>query len=55
MGFFGILSHHLQTMNSGLEMVQANYVFGSNTFYSTNKDRIGEERIFVIVHCPFED
>ena len=26
-----------------------------NLFYSTNKDKIGEERIFEIVNCPFED
>ena len=25
-----------------------------NIFFSTNKDKIGEEIIFEIVHCPFE-
>ena len=42
------------TVNSDLEMVLANHVSGKNIFYSTNKDKIGEERTFVILHCPFE-
>ena len=37
-----------------LEMVQAKHVSGKNKFYSTNKDKIGEEKIFEIVHFPFE-
>ena len=44
----------VHTVNFCLEMVQAKHVSGKNTFYSTNKDKIGEERIFEIVHCPFE-
>ena len=27
---------------------------GKNIFYSMNKEKIREEKIFEIVHCPFE-
>ena len=44
----------LHTMNFGSEMVQVKHVSGKNIFCSMNKDKIREERIFEIVHCPFE-
>ena len=37
-----VMSHR----NFGLEMVQAKHVSEKNRFYSTNKDKIREERIF---------
>ena len=43
-----------QTVNFSLEMEYAKYVSGKNIFYSINKDKIREERIFEIVHCRFE-
>ena len=42
------------TVNFGSEMVQAKHVSGKNIFCSMNKEKIREERIFEIVHCPFE-
>ena len=42
------------TVNSGSEIVWAKYVSEKNIFGSMNKDKIGEERIFEIIHCPFE-
>ena len=44
----------IHTANSGLEMVLAKHVSGKIIFYCTNKDKIGEEIIFEIVHCTFE-
>ena len=41
-------------MNFGSEMVYAKHVSGKNIFCSMNKEKIREERIFKIVHCPFE-
>ena len=41
-------------MNAGLEMVQAKHVSGKNIFWPSNKEKIGEERIFEIIHCPFD-
>ena len=46
------LSTH--TVNFGSEMVQAKHVSGKNIFCSMNKNKSEEERIFEIVHCPFE-
>ena len=43
-----------QTVNFGSEMVKAKHVSGKNIFCSTNKDKIGEETIFEIVHFPLE-
>ena len=42
------------TVNSGSAMVEAKHVSGKNIFCSINKEKIREERIFEIVHCPFE-
>ena len=44
----------IHTVNFGSEMVQAKHVSGKNIFCSMNKEKIREERIFEIVHCPFE-
>ena len=41
-------------MNFGSEMVQAKHVSGKDIFCSMNMEKIREERIFEIVHCPFE-
>ena len=41
-------------MNFGSEMVWAKDVSGKNIFCSMNEEIIGIERIFEIVHCPFE-
>ena len=48
---YGVSKH---TMNFGSEMVLAKHVSGYNIFSSMNKEKIREERIFEIVHCPFE-
>ena len=50
--YFSLSACH--PVNSGLRMVLAKYVSIENIFHSTNKDKLGEERIFEIVHCPFE-
>ena len=42
------------TVNFGSEMVQAKHVSGKNIFCSMNKEKIRKERIFEIIHCPFE-
>ena len=42
------------TVNFGSEMVLAKHASGKNIFCSMNKEKIKEERIFEIVHCPFE-
>ena len=42
-------------MNFGSEMVKAKHVSGKYIFCSMNKEKIREERIFEILHCPFED
>ena len=42
------------TVNFGSEMRSAKHVSGKNMFCSMNKEKIREERIFEIVHCPFE-
>ena len=44
----------IHTVNFGSEMVWAKHVSGKNIFCSMNKEKIREERIFEIVHCPFE-
>ena len=44
----------LPTVNFGSEMVQAKHVSGKNIFCSMNKEKIREERIFEIIHSPFE-
>ena len=44
----------VHTVNFGSEMVWAKNVSGKNIFCSTIKEKIREERIFEIVHCPFE-
>ena len=41
-------------MNFGSEMAQAEHVSGKDIFPSMNKEKVREERIFDIVHCPFE-
>ena len=46
--------NHFHTVNFGSEMVLAKHVSGKNIFCSMNKEKIMEERIFEIVHCPFE-
>ena len=43
-----------RTANFGSEMVQAKHVSGKNIFCSMNEEIIMEERVFEIVHCPFE-
>ena len=48
------LSCIFHAVNSGLEMAEEKYVSGKDIFYSNNKDKIGEERIFEIVYCPFD-
>ena len=42
------------TMNFGSKMLQAKHVSGKNIFCSMIKEKIREERIFEIIHCPFE-
>ena len=44
----------IQTVNFGSKIVKAKHVFGKNIFCSMKKDKIGEERIFQIVHFPIE-
>ena len=44
----------MHSVNSGSDMVQAKHVSGKNIFCSMNREKIREERIFEIVHCPFE-
>ena len=53
---FWNLNHldHFYTVNFGSEMGQAKHVSGKNTFCSMNREKIREERIFEIVHFPFE-
>ena len=46
--------HSLHTVNFSSEMVWAKHVSGKNIFCSINKEKIREEKIFEIVHCPFE-
>ena len=41
-------------VNFGSEMVKAKHVSGKNIFCSMNEEKTREERIFEIVHCPFE-
>ena len=41
-------------MNFDPEMVWAKHVSGKNIFFSMNKEKIRKERMFEIVHCPFE-
>ena len=48
------ISLTMYTMNFGSEMVQALQVYGKNMFCSMSKDKIEEEEIFEVVHCPFE-
>ena len=42
------------TVNFGSEMVLAKHVSRKNIFFSMNMEKIREEGIFEIVHCPFE-
>ena len=49
-----LISYSTHTVNFGFEMVQAKHVSRKNIFCSINKEKIREERIFEIVHCPFE-
>ena len=44
----------LHTMNFGSEMIQAKHISGKNIFCSMNEEKIREERIFEILHCPLE-
>ena len=45
---------YTHTVNFGSEMVKAKHVAGKNIFFSKNKEKVREERIFEIAHCPFE-
>ena len=49
-GLLKLLSLH--SVNFGSEMVQAKHVSGKNVFWSMNKEKIREERIFEMVNCP---
>ena len=46
--------YYVHTVNFGSEMLQAKHVSGKNTFCCMNREKIREEKIFEIVHCPFE-
>ena len=35
-------------------ILSAKYIHEKSIFYSMNKDKINGERIFEMVHCPFE-
>ena len=54
MGSSNSCSGGLHNVNFGFEMVKVKHVSGKNIFCSMNEEKIREERIFEIVHCPFE-
>ena len=49
-----MITHHVHTVNSGSEMVEAKHVSGKNIFWSTCIGKNKERKIFDFLHCPFE-